>query len=239
MMLKILRYIFALLLANSVLLPVGASTDSTRVRGIQYASREDAAAAQRAADNPLFAGASLSADAVGLIMMAASSHGQVEAALRLNLKNKYFPIFEMGWGVCDHNEFSIGLHYKTNAPYFRIGCDYNFSKNLRSGNRIFAGVRYAYSSFHYDLDGAPIVDPVWGTETPYVFNNVPLKMGWGELVFGLEAKIWKIFHLGWSFRYKIRLHEKKTPLGNAWYVPGFGKSGTTALGGTFNLIFDI
>ena len=126
MMSKILRYIFALLLANSMMLSAVAASDSTRVRGIQYASREEAAAAQRAADNPLFAGASLSADAVGLIMMAASSHGQAEAALRLNLKNKYFPIFEMGWGVCDHDEFSTGLHYKTNAPYFRIGCDYNF-----------------------------------------------------------------------------------------------------------------
>ncbi len=216
-----------------------SAADTARIRGVQYASREEAAAAQRVKDAPLFAGVSLSADLVGAVMLAASPYGQFEAALRINMKHRYFPIVEAGWGVSDHTEYSTSLHYKTNAPYLRIGCDYNFSKNIRSGNRIFGGLRYGFSAFEYDLDGPPIVDAVWGTETPYKFSGVASNMGWVEAVFGLEARILKFFHMGWTFRYKLRLHQKQSAPGAAWYVPGFGKNDTKALGGTFNLIFDI
>lgn len=240
MMLRILRYICALLLFSSPIVSTAKSvSDSTVVRGIQYASQNKDFTIKSSSEKTWFSGASLSADLVGLVMMAASSHGQAEAALRLNIKNKYFPIAEVGWGICDHREYSTGLHYKMDAPYYRIGCDYNFYKNRTSGNRIFAGLRYAFTSFRFDLDGPPIVDPLWGTTTPYSFNGVKSSMGWGELVFGLEAKIWKFFHLGWSFRYKVRLHEKKTSLGHPWFVPGYGKNGGSALGGTFNIVFDL
>lgn len=243
MMSRISKYSFALLLCS---LPfcklrafVPAPPDTARVKGIQYDSREAAAEAMRKADAPFLAGASLSGDLVGLAMVAASAYGQVEAAFRLNLKQRFFPTFEMGWGICDHTEYSTSLHYKTNAPYFRLGCDYNLAKDRFSGNRIFVGLRYAFTSFSYDLEGPPMQDPVWGTETPYSFSGVKSGAGWAEAVFGLEAKIWKIFHLGWTFRYKMRIHEKQSSPGSAWYVPGYGKNGGHALGGTFNIIFDI
>ena len=145
----------------------------------------------------------------------------------------------MGWGLSNHTDEITNLHFKTNSPYFKIGCDYNFVKNWRSGNRVFAGVRYAFTSFKYDLDGPPITDPIWGGTTPFAFSNVSSNMHWGEIVFGLEAKIWGIFHLGWSVRYKMRISQKETSLGQAWYVPGYGKNDSHALGGTFNVIFDI
>ena len=108
-----------------------------------------------------------------------------------------------------------------------------------SGNRIYVGARYAFSSFKYDLDGPALSDPVWGGSVPYHFEGVSASSQWGELVLGLDAKIWKFFHLGWSFRYRVRIKQKRTPLGQPWYVPGFGKNDHTCFGGTFNLIFDI
>ncbi len=240
---RILRYSCVLLLVSLLSSSLCAATptdsDTTKTNVKRYASREEAAAANRKAENPLFAGCSLSGDLAGLVMMSLSSYGQAEAALRINMKNRYFPIFEAGWGVCDHDEYTTGLHYKTNAPFFRIGCDYNLSKNLRSGNRVFVGLRYGFTSFKYDLDGPAIVDPVWGTETPFSFHSVRSGMGWGEAVFGLEAKLWKFFHLGWTFRYRLRFHEKTASPGSAWYVPGYGKNDSHALGGTFNITFDI
>ncbi len=242
-MLRILKYSCALLLVSLLSSSLYAATptdsDTTKTNAKRYASREEAAAAQRKAENPLFAGMSLSGDLAGLVMMGVSSYGQAEAALRINMKNRYFPIFEAGWGVCDHDEYTTGLHYKTNAPFFRIGCDYNLAKDRKSGNRIFVGLRYAFTSFKYDLDGPAIADPVWGTETPFSFRGVQSSMGWGEAVFGLEAKLWKIFHLGWTFRYRLRFHEKQASPGSAWYVPGYGKNDSHALGGTFNITFDI
>lgn len=244
-MLKISRYIFVLL-SSSMALPVCAQNvknDSvpapSRVRGIQYESRDAAAEAMRRKEIPFFSGFSLSGDIVGAIMAAASSYGQYEGAFRVNLKEKFFPVFEAGWGVSDHTEETTGIHYETGAPFFRIGCDYNFMKNKTSGNRIFGGLRYAFTSFKYDVDGPPILDPVYGTETPFHHHDISSNAQWVEAVFGLEARIWKFFHLGWTFRYKFEVHKKTPAIGNAWYVPGYGKSGSTALGGTFNIVFDI
>ena len=244
-MLKISRYIFVLLL-SSVVLPLGAQTvknDSVatpkRVRGIQYDSRDAAAEAMKHKEIPLLAGFSVSGDVAGAVMAAVSPWGQWEGAFRVNLKERFFPVFEAGWGVSDHTDETSGIHYETGAPFFRIGCDYNFMKNKTSGNRIFGGLRYAFTSFKYDVDGPPIVDPVYGTETPFHYHDISSNAQWVEAVFGLEARICKFFHLGWTFRYKFETHKKKPTLGNVWYVPGYGKSGGPALGGTFNIVFDI
>lgn len=244
---RTLKFICALLLISLPLhLPAQTPgrTDSTaddhqRVRGIQFSSREEAALALAKQQIPLLSGVSVSVDAVGAVMAIASPYGQLEAALRLNLKQRFFPIVELGWGISDHRDDNTDLHYKTQAPYFRLGMDYNFAKNPLTGNRIYGGLRYAFSSFKYDLDGPDIIDPVWGTATPYHFSGVKTGVQWMEAVFGLEARILRFFHLGWSVRYKFRLHEKDVTPGSAWYVPGFGRNGSHCLGGTFNLIFDI
>ena len=216
-----------------------STASAGQVRGIQYGSAEDLANRIGQKEIPLFAGISVSGDLAGAVMAAASPYGQLEAACRINLKGRFFPILEIGWGVSDHTEETTELHYKTRAPYFRIGCDYNFANDRRSGNRVFGGLRYAFSSFDFDVDGPPVVDPVWGTHTPFVYEGMHAAARWAEIVFGLEAKIWKIFHLGWSVRYRLRLHEKQSAVGGAWYVPGYGRNDTHALGGTFNIIFDI
>lgn len=133
-----------------------------RVRGVQYGSREEAAAAQRQREIPFLSGVSISGDVAGLVMALATSYGQFEAAARLNIKERFFPTFEMGWGICDKTDEVTELHFKTNAPYFRIGCDYNLAKDKLSGNRIFVGLRYAFTSFNYELSGPAMDDPVWG-----------------------------------------------------------------------------
>ena len=209
-------------------------------RGVQYNSPEEAAAALAARQKlPLFAGVSISGDAAGLGMALFAPYGQYEAAARVNMRGKYFPVFEAGVGVSNHTDEDSNNHYKVHAPYFRMGMDYNVMKDLRSGNRIFVGARYAFSTFKYDLDGPDIVDPVYGTTLPFHYEGLRGANHWGEIVVGLEAKIWSIFHLGWSLRYRIRFSDKKSAVGSPWYVPGFGRNRNTTLGGTFNVIFDI
>ena len=51
--------------------------------------------------SPFFQGFTLSADVVGVAQYFLSDYGSVEAALRLNLKNTFFPIVEMGLADCD------------------------------------------------------------------------------------------------------------------------------------------
>ena len=189
--------------------------------------------------NYAFRGMSLSFDAAGSVMALATAFGQLEGAFRLNFLDTYFPVVEAGCGISNHTNETTDIHFKTNSPYFRLGCDYNFIKNKESGNRIFGGLRFGYSPFKYDVDGPPIIDPVWGTESPFEFKDVKSHAEWIEIVFGLEARIVKFFNLGWSFRYKFLFHEKANVPGKAWYIPGYGKNGDNVMGGTFNLVFDI
>lgn len=184
-------------------------------------------------------GFSVGIDLAGAIMYKVSSYGQLEGQLHINLKETYFPVIELGIGHTNHSDDETSLHYKTNAPYIRIGCDYNFNKDKGSKNRIYGGLRYGFTTFKYDLDGPNMTDPVWGTVIPYSFKNLSSNCSWLEFVFGLEAKIWSDFHIGWSIRYKRRLSQKLTPIGQAWYIPGLGKNDAHLFSGTFNLIFDI
>lgn len=253
MMLRTFAFSFVLLLLSSTSTIAIAqtprlTTDSVRVKpvrktqtqGIQYASPEEAAKALAEQTRlPLFAGVSVSADVCGMVMAAFTPYGQYEAAARLNLRGRYFPIVELGIGSSNHTNETTNLHYKVHSPYYRIGMDYNISKNVRSGNRIFLGLRYAFSTYKFDVDGPDMTDGIYNTSEPFNFKGVRGTNHWGEAVFGLEAKVWRFLHLGWSFRYRMRIFNKKTSTDNAWYVPGYGKNDTHALGGTFNVIFDI
>lgn len=245
---NILKFICAALLA-SLSLPLLAQRPATKdsvsarqdnhVRGIQYQSRDEAAAAMEKAKIPTFAGVAVSVDVVGPVLAVVSPFGSYEAAARFNFKERYFPIAEVGWGTSNHTDETTDLHYKTNAPYFRVGLDYNFNKNRLSGNRIFGGLRYGFSSYRYDLDGPDIVDPIWGTATPFRFRNLKANAHWAEAVFGLEARIVRFFHLGWTVRYRFLLTQKSAAVGKAWYIPGYGRNNGSCLSGTFNLLFDI
>ena len=104
---------------------------------------------------------------------------------------------------------------------------------------ILGGLRYGFSKFDYDTDAPDIIDPIWGDRLPFAYKGLSGNTHWAEVVFGLEAKIWKFFRLGWNVRYRIRLKDKTSIIGSPWYVPGYGQNDTHALSGTFNIIFDI
>ena len=188
---------------------------------------------------PLFNGIAVSVDLVGPMQMVFGDYGQYEAALRINLKDRYFPIVELGIGKADHNDDATDITYKTSAPYAKIGVDFNLLKNKHDIYRLFAGARYAFTSFKYDLSHPGMTDPVWGGMAPYEGYGIKCSYQWLEIVIGVDAKMWGPVHLGWSVRYRSRLSHNDGTMGNTWYVPGFGKAGSSSLGGTFNIAIDI
>ena len=111
---------------------------------------------------PLLNGFAVSFDAAGPVILALSDYGEYEAAVRLNLHNQYFPIVEIGYGKADHDDEVTEIRYKTQAPYFRVGCDLNLLKNKHSANRLYAGLRYAFTSYKVDISRPTFQDPVWG-----------------------------------------------------------------------------
>lgn len=188
---------------------------------------------------PLLRGVALSADVVGVAQRLFGDYGQLEAGLRVNLRDRYFPVAEIGWGTADAEDVTTRLTYKTSAPYLRVGCDFNMMKNKHDDNRVYLGLRYALTSFKYDVWSPGITDPVWQETVAYEASDVSCYYHWLEAVAGVDAKLWGPLRLGWSVRYKRRLLHDEGPLGNAWYVPGYGKQGGTRLGGSFHVIIEI
>ena len=187
----------------------------------------------------LFRHIAVSVDLVGMAQMQLSDYGQIEVAARLNLKDKYFPVVELGYGKADSENPGTLLHYTSKAPYGRIGIDFNTMKNKHDDYRMYAGFRFAYSNFKYSVHHPGLIDPVWKTRTEYRLNDIGNQFSWLEAVFGVDAKIWGPFRLGWSVRYRARLSYKAEEVGYAWYVPGYGRQKSNLLSGTFNVTLEL
>ena len=189
---------------------------------------------------PFFRGFSVSFDLVGPAMLMMSDHGEYEGALRINLHDQWFPVFELGYGRANHEKDEVTeITYKTSAPYFRIGMDWNIIRKKHGPNRIYAGLRYAYTSYKADIIRENLPDPVWQTQTGFGIKDLGCYMHWMEIVFGIDAKIIGPLHLGWSARYKRPLKHDEGGIGNPWYVPGFGTGADDHLAANFNVIIDI
>jgi hypothetical protein len=184
---------------------------------------------------PFFRGFQVKADMVGLIQKMVSDYGQYEAGVRINLKGKYFPVIELGIGEASHTNIVTQTSYDTSAPYGKIGMDFNIMKNKNDIYRVYVGLRYAYTNFKFDIEHEDLTDPVWGGTTPFVGHDIKANYHWAELLAGVDAKIWGPLHMGWSARYRRRLKYDNGDFGNVWYVPGFGKQGSSRLTGTFDV----
>lgn len=183
-------------------------------------------------------GFSVSADFVGLVMkVAGSTFSQLEVAGRLNIREKVFPIFELGMAESTREGNSKDNVFHTSAPYFRVGFDINANKK-RTSNRLMVGFRFGYSSFKYNFTGPSIQDPVWGETIPVDMKDIDASAMWGEAALGFETKIWSFIRLGWNARYKFRFSQSHYEFGEPWYIPGYGPNGSNCWGGTVNLIFD-
>lgn len=189
---------------------------------------------------PLFCGFSVSFDLVGPAMMMLTTHGEYEGALRVNLHDQWFPIFELGLGRANHkNDEVTGLTYKTTAPYFRLGMDWNILRKKHQSNRMYAGFRYAFTSYNVDIIRENLPDPVWQTASGFGVEGSRCDMHWMEIVLGIDAKVFGPLHLGWTIRYKRRLVHNDGALDATWYVPGFGINDKDNIGANFNVIIDI
>jgi hypothetical protein len=189
---------------------------------------------------PLMRGFQVSFDLVGAAQLMLGDYGQYEAALRLNLHDQWFPIVEVGYGKANHDDDPVThITYKTKAPYFRAGVDFNLLNMKHQSNRLFAGFRYAYTSYKVDMWRTDFPDPVWKWPTSFGIREEACSQHWLEAVVGIDAQVLGPLHLGWSVRYKQRLAHNDGTIGKTWYVPGYGTWDSSKLGATFNVIIDI
>ena len=178
-------------------------------------------------------------DLFGAIQRQVSDYGQYEAFLRLNLKEKYFPTFELGRGDAEHKDPETKETVKSKGLYGRVGCDFNVMKNKHDIYKVLVGFRYGYSKFDFEYHHPGVKDPIWLDTKACSFEDKGCYAHWIEGVFGVDAKIIGPVHLGWTVRYRRRIASSDCDMGDVWYVPGFGRSDKTNLGGTFNISIGI
>lgn len=225
---RISRYILVLL--SSLLL--WSAHAQAQLSGLRFKAESDTL--------PLIMGGQIYYNLAGTVLWQLSDYGEIEGGARLNMRGKYFPTVEAGLGICDKTDDETDLHCKATAPFLRIGCDYNFSRIKTSPNRIYSGIRLAGTTYKYDLDAPDLQDPYWqGDIMPLKLKSVSSSALWAEFVFGLETKLWRNIHVGWTARYKHRIHQKENSSGNSFYIPGYGKNRGHLFTGTFNIALDI
>lgn len=137
--------------------------------------------------------------------------------------NRYFFTVDVGSWSREYNADTDTIdHYKNNGTYFRVGIDVNFLTDDPDGNMLFLGARYGHSIFSEKFV-ANVTDTLWGTEsyTRYYENN-DVTAHWFELTAGLRVKVWKMFWMGYTARYKFALGTSPTPDMLPHDVPGYG-----------------
>lgn len=222
-----------LLLTSSLLLPLPA-----------HAQKKDKETLKKEYEaSPLYQGTSIGVEVAGAAgYLLGGDALSSEIILQTNFKNRFLPVIEVGYAKTDATNDANNMHFKTAAPYFRVGMDYNvFYQKPYLPGYLYVGLRYGMSSFTYDASGPDMTDPNYGGHitVPYADLGEKSSAHWVEGVVGIKVRIYKHFHMGWAVRYKMRMsvtnHENSTP----WYVPGFGKNAGSSFNLTYNLIYNL
>lgn len=188
---------------------------------------------------PLYNGITIGIDAYGIgAKFLGSDFLSTEVSVDVNLKHRFFPVVEFGYGTTDATNDN-GIHYKSSAPFGRIGLNYNTMYKKKSDSFLYVGLRYGFTAFKYDVSAPIINDGIWSGEIPFNYNGEKSNAQWLELVVGVKAQVFKSFHMGWALRYRSRLNVKENPNTDAWYIPGFGTNKKSTLGVTYNLIYKL
>ena len=165
-----------------------------------------------------------------------------DVMLQANFLNRFLPIVEVGYGKVNTLSDATDIRYKTAAPFFKVGMDYNFFHNKpHLPGFLFGGLRYGFSSFVYDVDGPTMTDPNYGgqIQVPFSYHGVNTTAHWLEIIGGMKVKIYKGFCMGWSVKYKRRLSYTKHANTEPWYIPGYGENAGTAFTLSYHLMYNL
>lgn len=189
---------------------------------------------------PLFYAAVVGVDVWDPLMRVFGQHyGLVEFSAELNLHNRYVPVVEFGLGATDYTPQDNNYTFKVPVtPYFRIGCNYNFIYNSNPDYMAFAGLRFGWSRFGYDIDDVRLNSDYWDETATFNVPRQICSVSYLQVLFGIRVKVLGPVSMGWNIRYKAKLHESKAAYGEPWYIPGYG-SRNGAITGSFSIIYTI
>lgn len=253
---RILSCIISLLLSLPLTETVAQSTYGTTPKGNRTQTQKKKQKKEKKApevEYPLFNGVNVGVDLWGLgSKVMGGDFVSSDLSVDIDLKHRFFPVVELGYGGTD-TWSEKGIHYKSSAPYVRMGMDYNTLYHKAHGHQLRVGLRYAASSFKYDIHSLEVTDPiyggsydnpnlgddVWGGTIPYNHPGMKGSMQWLEFCVGLRAHVWRNLYMGWAMRFKFKLSASTDTYGDPWYVPGFGQYGSNTLGISYSLVYKL
>jgi len=191
-------------------------------------------------EEPFFQGMYIGTDLFGPVTgMMGVDYSSYEAVLQLNLKNKIFPVWEIGAGKGNTivEDTELGLSTQS-AMFNRIGLNYNML-NKKHRDFFFLGLRYGFSSFDYDFKNIVINSEYWNETYTGNPDTQSETVQWGEFLAGIQVRIISDIYMGWTIRYKTKWKEHADDDNlKPWYIPGYG-TGTSHWGITFNVLYKL
>lgn len=194
-----------------------ATLDSLRRDSIERASKK--------VYRPTLMGITMGANFWGGLMQAfGKGYGDYDLWAALNIKNRYLPVVEVGFGQANITPEDGNFTYKSKmAIYGKIGMNYNFMFAHDPKYLLYAGVRLGASRFNYDVTGVTVDNSYWGKgESTFDLTGQSSSALWGEVLAGIQVEIFKNFSLGWSVRYNLPINIKDLPNSRPYYIPGLG-----------------
>ena len=157
----------------------------------------------------------------------------MQGNVQLNLKNKLFPVVELGYAGADKTA-SSNIRYKTSGMFGKIGIEIPFvspKTNLAvKNNFLLIGLRLGMSSFNYSYYNFSWSDNYWGGNEVLNFQSQPATKFWLEIAGGMRVNAYKNIYMGWTVRSLHLLNQAKAGALNPWYIPGYGISNSSGWG---------
>lgn len=170
------------------------------------------------------------------MLIAGQSFASFDANVAVSIHNWFFPTVECGLGFSNNHQEDSSLVYKTHpSPYVKVGIDYNFLYKSSPDYMAGLGLRCGWSHPSYDITGASVDTPYWGQTSEFNITRQSVNAFFGEALALVKVKLWQNLAMGWSIRYRFKIHIPDAGSSTPWFIPGYG--GGSPLTATFSLMY--
>ena len=173
------------------------------------------------ADTAVFQGVTIRLDILNPLLEQARSSWHtydIEAAVNVRLKNRFFPTMEFGYaGRFLQEKGADAPVYNGHVEFVRVGMDLNpLKKHPEQRSVMLVGIR---AGTGWQKLASSVTDEQ--------LHNKWIADAWGEIVAGVQVNIVKGFNMGWAVRMKFLFTEKTHDnLAIPYYIPGYGYRGS-------------
>lgn len=184
---------------------------------------------------PRFNGVTLGVNFFDAVMLVAGqSYASFDVNASASVLNWIFPTVECGVGFADNRQEGTSMVYRTKpSPYVRAGVDYNFLYKSSPDYMAGLGIRFGWAHASYEITDASISSDYWDQSSHFDITGQSVNAWFGEALAAIRVKIWKELSLGWSIRYRFKLHIPDATNSSPWFIPGYG--GSSPVTATFSL----